>query len=97
MLLIDCPYCGPRAEREFRCGGEAHIVRPKDPSALSDAEWAGFLFMRTNAKGVHYERWYHAHGCRRWLNAARDSVSDRFLAVYPMGAPPPDGLEPDRE
>ena len=28
MLLIDCPHCGPRAEIEFRYGGEAHMVRP---------------------------------------------------------------------
>ena len=31
MLLITCPYCGPRPEIEFRCGGEAHIARPADP------------------------------------------------------------------
>jgi sarcosine oxidase delta subunit len=29
------------------------------------------------------------HGCRRWFNVTRDTVSDRILAVYPMGAPPP--------
>jgi sarcosine oxidase subunit delta len=28
MLQITCPYCGPRAEKEFTYGGEAHIVRP---------------------------------------------------------------------
>ncbi|MEQ1611156.1 MAG: sarcosine oxidase subunit delta, partial [Hyphomicrobiaceae bacterium] len=27
MLLIECPHCGPRAEIEFRCGGEAHVAR----------------------------------------------------------------------
>ena len=37
MLLIDCPYCGPRDETEFSCGGEAHIARPLDTDALSDA------------------------------------------------------------
>ena len=36
MLLITCPHCGPRAETEFRNGGEAGIVRPADPAALSD-------------------------------------------------------------
>ena len=26
MLLVPCPYCGPRPEVEFRCGGEAHVA-----------------------------------------------------------------------
>ena len=39
MFLINCPYCGPRDESEFTCGGEAHIARPLDPDALDDAAW----------------------------------------------------------
>ena len=89
MLLIPCPWCGEREETEFRCGGEAHIVRPREPAALSDDQWADYLFMRTNPKGVHCERWRHVHGCGRWFNLARDTVSDRILAVYPMGEPRP--------
>ena len=53
MLLIDCPYCGmARPEIEFRYGGEAHIARAADPSALSDEELANFLYFRSNPKGV---------------------------------------------
>ena len=26
-------------------------------------------------KGPQRERWYHAYGCRRWFNVARDSVT----------------------
>jgi sarcosine oxidase subunit delta len=89
MLLIPCPYCGGRDETEFRCGGEAHIVRPKQPAALSDDKWADYLFMRSNPKGVHFERWRHVHGCGRWFNLARDTQSDRILEVYSMGAPRP--------
>lgn len=89
MLTIPCPFCGPRAEIEFRCGGEAHIVRPPDPATLTDEAWADYLFMRKNPKGILHERWWHVHGCRRWFNVTRDTVSDRILAVYPMGAPPP--------
>ena len=52
MLLIACPYCGmERPEIEFAYGGEAHIARPADPSALTDAEWANFLYFRSNPKG----------------------------------------------
>lgn len=90
MLLIDCPYCGERPELEFSYGGEAHVARPADPGALSDAEWAEFLYMRTNAKGTHAERWRHVHGCARFFNALRDTVSDMFLATYKVGEQRPD-------
>ena len=92
MLLIDCPFCGPRAEIEFACGGEGHIARPQDMEHLSDAAWADYLFMRKNPKGTQYERWNHARGCRRWFNVARDSVTHEIAAIYPMGEPPPAGL-----
>ena len=78
MLLIHCPYCGPRPEIEVRGGGEAHIARASDPAQLTDAQWAEFLFFRTNPKGRHAERWLHIHGCQRWFNAVRDTVTDRF-------------------
>ena len=89
MLLIACPWCGPRSQEEFACRGEAHIARPRDPARLGDAEWADYLFMRTNPKGAHAERWLHQHGCRRWFNVVRDTVSDRILAVYKPGEPRP--------
>ncbi len=89
MLLIPCPYCGPRSEEEFSYGNEAHIARPEEPDKLSDADWAEFVFNRSNTKGVFLERWMHAQGCRRWFNLARDTVSYEILAVYPMGAKPP--------
>lgn len=88
MLLIACPYCGNRPETEFRCGGQAHIARPIEPAALSDAQWAEFLFVRDNPRGVHSERWNHVHGCGRWFNARRDTVSDRFIETYKMGETP---------
>ncbi len=89
MLLIDCPHCGPRAEVEFSYGNEAHIARPLEPEALSDEAWADYLFMKTNRKGIMLERWVHSHGCRRWFNVARDTLTYEILAVYPMGAAPP--------
>lgn len=75
MLLIQCPHCGPRDEIEFHAGGEGHRIRPVDPMALDDAEWADFLFMRRNQRGPQTERWYHAAGCRRWFTIERDSVT----------------------
>ena len=90
MLLITCPYCGPRSEQEFAYGGEAHIVRPADPDRLSDAEWADYLFMRTNTLGPHHERWVHAHGCRRWFNMLRNTATNEILKIYKVGEPRPD-------
>jgi sarcosine oxidase subunit delta len=78
MLQITCPWCGPRAETEFSYGGEANIVRPAEPEELSDAQWADYLFMRTNTKGAHGEQWCHAAGCRRWFNVERDTVTYAF-------------------
>ncbi|GAB5471495.1 MAG: sarcosine oxidase subunit delta [Rhodospirillales bacterium] len=89
MLLIPCPYCGKRPESEFGYGGEAHLARPEKPEDLSDAEWAGYVYWRKNTKGVFYERWVHSHGCRRWFNVVRDTVSYEILAVYEQGATPP--------
>jgi heterotetrameric sarcosine oxidase delta subunit len=82
MLLIECPWCGKRDESEFSYGGEAGITRPADPAALSDAEWADYLFMRRNPKGPHREQWNHAHGCRRWFNAERDTVTYRINRTW---------------
>lgn len=89
MLLISCPFCGPRPENEFHYGGEAHIARPTDPSALDDDAWAAFLYQRSNPKGVHAERWCHIHGCRRFFNCLRDTRSDEILATYQLRQPRP--------
>jgi sarcosine oxidase subunit delta len=85
MLLIACPYCGERPELEFSHGGQAHLVRPADPAATGDDDWAAFLYERVNAKGVHAERWRHVHGCGRFFNALRDTTTDRFVAIYRVG------------
>ncbi|AXO13865.1 MULTISPECIES: sarcosine oxidase subunit delta [Thalassospira] len=91
MLLIHCPYCNQTLpELEFTYAGEAHIARPADPSSVSDEEWRDFLFIRTNVKGPHYERWRHFHGCGRYFNAVRDTVSDRFLITYKTDDPRPE-------
>ena len=91
MLHIDCPWCGLRAESEFSYGGEAHIARPADPYALSDDQWADYLFNRSNPKGLHREQWCHSHGCRCWFNVERDTVSNRIVSVYRIGESPPQG------
>ena len=79
-----------RPELEFAYAGEAHIARPADPMSLSDEEWRDFLFIRSNPRGHHFERWRHINGCARFFNAVRETVSDRFLMTYKAGEPRPD-------
>ena len=86
MLLIKCPWCGDRAETEFSYGGEAGIKRPQEPDALSDAEWADYLFMRTNPRGAHKELWNHSQGCRRWFGVGRDTVTYKISGSYTLSS-----------
>ena len=52
MIIINCPYCGEREQSEFTNGGEAHVIRPKEPDTLSDKEWGQYVFYRSNPKGI---------------------------------------------
>ena len=79
MLLVPCPWCGPRPEVEFRYGGQAGVAYPDDPDAVDDATWGEYVFMRDNPKGPFRERWVHSIGCRRWFEATRDTVTHEFL------------------
>jgi sarcosine oxidase subunit delta len=90
MLLIPCPWCGPRPEIEFCHGGQAHVMRPADPQLASDETWADFLYNRANPKGIHAERWRHLHGCGRFFNCVRDTVTDRIITTYKSGEPRPE-------
>jgi sarcosine oxidase subunit delta len=93
VLLITCPYCeAARPEIEFAYAGEAHRARPADPSALTDEQWRDHLYIRSNPRGVHHERWRHLHGCGRFFNAVRDTVTDKFLSTYKAGLPRPTDL-----
>jgi sarcosine oxidase subunit delta len=91
MLLIHCPWCGPREESEFSYGGEADIVRPEDSDALSDPEWADYLFMRHNTRGRYLELWSHLAGCRRWFKVERDTVTNKITSSHKLGEPIPGG------
>ncbi|KUN59381.1 ferredoxin [Streptomyces canus] len=94
MLLIPCPWCGPRDEAEFHYGGQAHVPYPENPASLPDEEWARYLFFRDNPKGPFAERWSHAAGCRRWFNAVRDTSTNEILTVYRSGENRPAPVEP---
>jgi sarcosine oxidase subunit delta len=95
MLLITCPICGVTGnETDFHYGGEAHISRPAshDPAAVTDEAQRDYLYVRRNAKGIHFERWRCDRGCGKWFQAARDTLTMRFLATYRVGDWPPSDI-----
>ena len=74
-----CPFCGPRDDGEFRYAGDAQVARPG--AAASDADWAAYLYLRENPRGMAREYWVHAQGCGQWLIAERDTVTHAIHAV----------------
>ncbi len=82
MLLIRCPWCGERAQSEFAYEGDATVSRP-DPDAVSDAEWAGYIYLRDNPMGPHDETWQHIAGCRRYFTVRRDTLTHEILSTSP--------------
>jgi sarcosine oxidase subunit delta len=83
-VLISCPWCGLRDVAEFRSGGEASVIRPSDPSSVTDEEWADYLFYRNNIKGEHQERWLHSYGCRQWFIVTRNTVTHEITQTQTM-------------
>lgn len=94
MLIFECPYCGVKAaETELSAGGEAHLTRFGPDS--TDENFESYLFMRENPRGVHFERWRHAHGCGKWFHAARDTATLEVFGTYSAQTmqPPADLLD----
>ena len=81
MLTLTCPCCGITGEEtEFHAGGEAHLKRFGPGS--SDDDFEGYLFLRENPKGVHFERWRHVYGCGKWFLAARCTNTLEVFGTY---------------
>lgn len=89
MLHIFCPHCGElRSEEEFHCAGQAHIARPLDANACTDAEWGEYMFFRDNPRGLHHELWDHVAGCRQYFNVTRNTETYEILETYKIGEKP---------
>jgi heterotetrameric sarcosine oxidase delta subunit len=74
VILLPCPWCGPRDAAEFGYAGEV-VTRP-DPRAVTRAEWRGYLYTRANPAGWVTERWYHRMGCGRYLTLRRNTITN---------------------
>jgi sarcosine oxidase subunit delta len=82
MLVIVCPYCGPRNDAEFTYQGE----RVSRPSVDTDpATWRRYLHTKRNAAGWQTESWFHVSGCRRFLEVERNTVTNEIRRVDELG------------
>ena len=81
MLLIPCPWCGPRNEDEFLNGGEAGKRRPANPAEVSAEDWYRYLYISANTKGWLRERWLHNRGCQRWFKIDRNTHTHELKQV----------------
>jgi len=80
MQLFPCPFCGTRDEREFHFLGSAGKVRPDTGAAVSDADWAAYLYDNPNPMRAAREVWMHLT-CAEVFIMERDTHSMDVLAV----------------
>lgn len=78
MMVIACPFCGPRPESEFVYGGDASVSRP--PEGAEPQVYVDYLYLRENPRGWHNELWVHRHGCGAWLAVRRHTVTHEIGA-----------------
>jgi heterotetrameric sarcosine oxidase delta subunit len=78
-FLLPCPNCGNRSVYEFRFGGEAKQTPAADAPA---SEWQNYRFNQVNTAGVQIEWWFHRSGCRQWLQAVRNTISNEVLESF---------------
>ena len=72
-FLLRCPHCGDRSVYEFRFGGE---VKARPAPEASEQDWSRYLYTNRNKAGVQTEWWFHRSGCRQWLQAERNTVTN---------------------
>lgn len=78
-MLIPCPWCGLRDEREFDFGGsDVKFPDIGSPQVTSTEAWNEAVHIRENTKGDSRELWYHRSGCERWISLTRSSVTHEF-------------------
>ena len=79
MMLIRCPWCGPRGAAEFHYIGE---FKPRpDAESVTPAQWRDYLYFPANPCGPVTETWYHRMGCRRYFNLERDTATNESRVV----------------
>jgi sarcosine oxidase subunit delta len=85
MKILNCPVNGPRAVTEFAYWGE--LRQMPDPAAVSDEQWADYVFNRNGAPGIKMEWWCHTPS-NTWFIVERDTARDQVLRTYLYGEAP---------
>jgi sarcosine oxidase subunit delta len=85
MKILSCPVNGPRVVTEFAYWGELREM--PDPAAVSDAQWADYVFNRNGAPGIKKEWWCHTPS-NTWFIVERDTARDEVLRTYLYGEAP---------
>ena len=87
-MRIDCPYCGARDQGEFSYLGDAAPRRPTgavapetDTRTTRTEAMFDYVYIRDNPAGRLRELWYHAFGCRAWLEVTRDVRTHEIVHV----------------
>jgi heterotetrameric sarcosine oxidase delta subunit len=92
MILVPCPYCGPRNSDEFAHWGE-ESTRPA-VEGVGPAEWRAYLYLRRNPAGWTTETWFHRFGCARYFVAERNTVTNEVRAARSIGSEVPPSASP---
>ena len=82
---MHCPINGPRVVTEFVYWGELREM--PDPAAVSDGQWADYVFNRNGAPGIKKEWWCHSPS-NTWFIVERDTARDEVLRTYLYGEAP---------
>ena len=80
MKIMRCPLNGDRNIAEFVCGG--NVTTMPDPVSCSEREWAAYLFMEENLKGIVREWWMHI-ATSYWFIAERNTETNEIIKTYP--------------
>jgi sarcosine oxidase subunit delta len=80
-MRIPCPFCGHRDVSEFSYLGDAGIARPDPDAPDADRRFFEAVYLRDNPAGPHRELWYHASGCRSWLEVERNTRTHEIVSA----------------
>jgi len=79
-VRLPCPFCGERDAAEFVYRGDASPVRPHPDNGSTEAMF-DYVYLRDNPAGPLAEHWYHAAGCRSWIEVVRDTRTHAVLSA----------------
>lgn len=81
MMLIPCPWCGPRNAQEF--GYLDELTTRPNPTTTSPEEWRAYLHLRTNPCDWVVEQWHHRAGCQRFFVVERHTLTNEVRHSRP--------------